>query len=133
MTIKQAITKLESLGFQFLPENGRWGTIEAEPYTNDLIKNNHWSVKYRSVYISSLNHRVTGDNFYYITSSIHGKYRRNRARKYNEWNREFANIFVSGKTLEETINKFLEDFETKRYNEYNNIYYDFDTRGRISI
>jgi|ERR1041384_1244529 hypothetical protein len=110
MTLKQARKELEKLGFKF--SDKKFGTMPPEDFTNDLIKNNHWKPEFRSVYIAS-DYPIGGP---YITSSIHGKYRRFRAHKHNEYRREFGNIFAHGKTLKEAIDNFVKDFKVKKYN-----------------
>lgn len=114
MTLNQAKNEIAKLGFVFdtAPKCEKWGTVAPEPYTNDLIKNNHWKPEFRSVYIAH-DYSIGGP---YITSSIHGKYRRYKARRYNEYNREFGNIFSHGKTLEEAVINFVNDFKAKKYN-----------------
>ena len=111
MTLTQAKQELTKLGFTFTSE--KFGTMDAEPYTNDLIENNHWTPKYRSVYIAH-----DYPNGPYITSDIHGKYRTYKARKYNEYPRVFANVFAYGDTLEQAIKNFINCFEKKIYNAF---------------
>ena len=109
---------LAKLGFLFDPNDPndklipftKYGTKEAEPYSNDSIKNNNWKPRYRYVFIAFNCPQP------YITSSIQGKFRRNRARLYNEYERDFANIFAYGKDLPETVKNFVIAFNNKDYN-----------------
>jgi len=115
MTLSQARKEIAKLGFDFRLDafpNAKFGTVAAEDYTNDLIKNNHWTPSFRSVYIAH-DYPHGGP---YITSSIHGNFRRYKARKYNEYKRELANIFAHGKTLSEAVENFVRMFKAKEYN-----------------
>jgi len=119
MTFKQAQKELIKLGFKFNNLTEKFGTIAAEPYSNEIIKNNHWSPGYRSVYIA---HDYPKGP--YITSAIQGKYRRYKARKYNEYDREFGNIFAHGNethTLKEAVENFVKAFKNKEYNGFPNL------------
>jgi hypothetical protein len=109
MTLKQARKELEKLGFRFTTPH--WGTMPPEEFTNDLIACNHWKPSGRDVYIAN-----RYDKGVYITSSIHGMFRRYKARYYNEYRREFGNIFAYGKTLQEAVKNFIRDFTNKNYN-----------------
>jgi len=109
MTLELAKQEIAKLGFTFnSPDCEKWGTMPAEPYTNDLIKNNHWTPLYRSVYIGDT-YPIGGP---YITSSIHGNFRRYKTRKYNTYMREFANIFGHGATLELAVQDFVNKFKS---------------------
>jgi hypothetical protein len=118
--LELAKIELAKLGFVFAPNDPndklipftKWGKKEAEPYSNDLIKNNHWQPRYRDVFIA-FDYPIGGP---YITSSIWGKFRRKRARLYNAHDCEIANIFASGKDLPEAVKNFVIAFNNKDYN-----------------
>jgi hypothetical protein len=118
--VESAKQKLSELGFVFAPNDSnddlipitKWGKMAAEAYTTDLIKNNHWIPSYRDIFIA-FKYPNSG---YYITSSIRGVFRMKRARKYNECQRDFGNIFASGQTLPETVDNFIKAFKSKDYN-----------------
>ena len=99
--------RLENLGFKM--DSNTYGTIGAEPYD---VGKNHFTPKYRSVYVSG--RMSAGGGFYYVTSSIQGTMRRYRCRTSYEC--EIVNIFASGKTQSEAITRFTENFKAKTYN-----------------
>jgi hypothetical protein len=126
--VESAKQKLSELGFVFAPNDSnddlipitKWGKMAAEAYTTDvvknyqtdLIKNNHWIPSYRDIFIAF----EYPNGGCYITSSIRGVFRMKRARKYNECQRDFGNIFASGQTLPETVDNFIKAFKSKDYN-----------------
>lgn len=88
-----------------------FGTTKPEPY--DMGKH-EFKPSFRSIFISSEMYPGTSKSFFYITSSIHGKLRRYRARTWDDT--EVGNIFASGKTLAEAVRKFTHNFKNKIYN-----------------
>jgi hypothetical protein len=118
--LELAKIELAKLGFVFAPNDPndklmpftKWGKKEAEPYSNDLIKNNHWQPRYRDVFIA-FDYPIGGP---YITSSISGTFRSKRERRYNEHDRCFANIFAYSKDLPEAVKNFVIAFHNKDYN-----------------
>lgn len=106
MNLKQAKKELMKIGFTF--SSLSLGRRLPEPYSNNFIKNNCWTPKFRDVFIS---HRLN-NTFYYITSDLYGSYLKNG----QEYDNHFANIFTSGKTLKEAVTKFIFNMENKIYN-----------------
>ena len=88
-----------------------YGTTRPEPYSTGK---HEFRPSFRFIYVSSEMYPGTSKSFFYITSSIHGKMRRYRARTW--YDTDIANIFASGKTLKEAIRKFEYNFKNKIYN-----------------
>jgi len=88
-----------------------YGTTRPEPYNTGK---HEFKPSFRSIYVSSEMYPKTSRSFFYVTSSIHGKMRRYRARTW--WDTEVGNIFASGKTLKEAVRRFERDFKNKIYN-----------------
>ncbi len=88
-----------------------FGTTEPENYNTGK---NHFKPTFRSIFISSEMYKGTDKSFFYITSSIHGRMRLYRCR--NWFDTEIGNIFASGKTLKEAVNKFEHNFKNFIYN-----------------
>lgn len=94
------------------PEFGSYfGKIKPEPYNTGKDK---FVPSFRTIYVSSEMYPGTDKNFIYITSNIHGKMRKYRTKNWYET--EIANIYASGKTLKEAIEKFEHNFKNKIYN-----------------
>jgi len=88
-----------------------FGTTRPEPYNTGK---DEFIPSFRSIFVSSEMYPGTRKSFFYVTSSIHGKMRRYRARTW--FDTEVGNIFASGKTRAEAIKKFAHNFRHKIYN-----------------
>jgi hypothetical protein len=88
-----------------------FGTTKPEPYNTGK---DHFKPTFRSIYISSEMYSGTDKSFFYITSHIHGSMRLYRHR--NWYDTDVANIFASGKTLEEAVVKFTNNLTHLDYN-----------------
>lgn len=106
MTRKQAIKRLQSLGFEISKDPYfTWGKMAPEPYD---MKPHHFTPWFRDV---SMGKAVGG---YYITSSIKGTMRRYRCRKLHS--AHVGNIFGKGTNLELAMADFEHNFNNKIYN-----------------
>lgn len=88
-----------------------YGTTKAEKVNTGK---NEFIPSFRAIFVSGEMYPGTDKSFFYITSHIHGKMRLYRHRDWNE--ADVANIFASGKTLGEAIEKFTHNFSNKIYN-----------------
>lgn len=89
-----------------------FGTTIPEPYN---VGKNHFKPSYRYIFISSRMYPNTAKDFIYITSGITGSMRLYRHKTW--FDTEIGNIFASGKTLTEAIEKFEHNFTNKIYNQ----------------
>lgn len=102
-------TLLKSLGFIFSATgDNNFATIAAEPVD---LRPDHFKPRFRDVFLGNTQ---TG---FYVTSHITGEFRKYRARKYNT-NPDYSthNIFGHGKTEDEAVAMFVENFKNKKYN-----------------
>lgn len=108
MNLKQASKKIATLGFNIgvNDTHGKFGTIKPEPYP---VSGGYFFPHFRDVFIGKCN------KGWYITSHIHGTYRRYRERC-EPYDFKVANIFGGGKTLKQAVEKFECNFLTKSYN-----------------
>ncbi len=111
MTISQASARLTTLGFSMNPTGANlinFGTMEAETFVHPGV--HILSTPRRDVYIG----KCKGG--WYITSTIHFKAHKRRARIYNTFDARRLNIFGGGSTLEMAMMEFESNFRTKTYN-----------------
>ena len=109
MTKEQATKQLADLGFRIEIINGcTHGTIEPElfEYPCQML-----SDPIRDVFIGETR------KAWYVTSHINFKTRRKYSRESHL--ATILNIFGAGKTLEEAMNTFVQNFSNKIYNQYN--------------
>jgi hypothetical protein len=104
--------KIANVNLKYDKEFGSYfGTTIAEPYD---VGKNHFKPLYRFIFVSSNMYPDTNKDFIYITSNITGQMRLYRCRNWFET--EIGNIFASGKTLKEAVDKFEYKFKNKIYN-----------------
>jgi len=104
--------KIAGIKMSYDKEFGSYfGTTEPENYNTGK---HHFKPQFRFIYISSECYPGTDKSFFYITSHIKGQMRHYRCQTW--YDTDIANIFASGKTLEEAIQKFTHNFNNKIYN-----------------
>jgi hypothetical protein len=107
MTIIQASKRLQALGFNMKGVGSpHFGQMNPEPFT--FGQHHVLTPPWRTVFFAPCN------GGWYVTSSI-----RFEARKYRHrysYTAQILNIFGGGKTLEEAITEFENNFKTKTYN-----------------
>jgi hypothetical protein len=107
---------INGIKLRYSREHGSYfGTTTPEPY--DTGKD-HFKPAFRSIYISSEMYKGTAKSFFYITSHIHGSMRLYRHRYW--YDADIANIFASGKTLEEAVIQFTNNLTHLNYNKGGN-------------
>jgi hypothetical protein len=111
--MKTSRQMLAQVGFEFderilaaMMAGRLWGKTEAEPYN---VGKNHFTPRFRSVFIGEC-----ANGSFYVTSHIHGEWRGYRCRHKEDVS--IANIFASGKTELEAVEKFIHNFTNKIYN-----------------
>ena len=92
-----------------------YGTTTPEPYG---VGKHHFKPTFRSIYVSSEMYSGTDKSFFYITSHIHGSMRLYRHKYW--YDVDIANIFASGKTLDEAVAKFTNSLTHLDYNKGGN-------------
>ena len=119
MTKRQAQKQLEAIGFHFPtfpnhpPTDSLWGNMTPEKVVD--VGKDTFRPLFRDVFVSGYCRQHGG--FYYITSHIKGTLHRHRSRYCNDNpDAQFANIFASGKTLAEAVEKFVRNFKNRIYN-----------------
>ena len=120
-TLKQ---KLEAVGFYDEKSNDmaehEWLLTKAiNPedlsHVKKIVGKNHFEPRgYRYLFIGTTR-MAQGGNGYYATSNINGDYRGYKCRY--SYDRDIANIFASGYTLEECVNNFIDKYNRLEYNE----------------
>jgi hypothetical protein len=126
---KKLLEKLNAVGFEHkfshnsltsMDKNSHFFTTNIKENDLDHVKKivgkNHFSpYGYRSLFIGTCLWSEGGMGFY-ATSDIRGIYRRYRAW-YEDTSYDLANIFASGKTLEDCVNNFIDNYNGLTYNE----------------
>ncbi len=109
MTIKQAVKRLEALGFDMSKPRhnfvgtSRYGAQSAEPF--DFGKNHVLTTPFRDVFFAEC---IGG---WYVTSHI--KFQARDYRRRHIYQADIRNIFGGGSTLQEAIEQFETDFKAK--------------------
>lgn len=105
---------LKEAGFTLWPELtdkvSVFGTIAAEPYD---VGKNHFEPRSRYVHVSGP--MQAHGTFYYVTSSIRGRWRGYRKHTWVE-DTEVGNIFASGPTQHAAVKQFIANYKARTYN-----------------
>ena len=114
---KNIIKMLEDIGFIKYDESFFVADIGADDLKNILerLSPNHFSPNgNRSLFVAHM-YPNTEKEFWYATSDVRGTYRGYRCR--NETNSyDTGNIFASGKTCLECVERFIDKYITLSYN-----------------
>jgi len=114
---KNVIKMLEDIGFIKQGESFFVADIGTDDLKNILerISPNHFSPNgNRSLFLGHM-YPNTEKEFWYATSNIQGTYRGYRCRNtYNSY--DTGNIFASGKTCLECVERFIDNYITLSYN-----------------
>lgn len=121
MTLNQARRRLEKLGFEF-PEGGKDSKGNRRMgfrYTKEKVNVglDSFGQKFRTVWISEKNPNFdprTNVRFL-VSGHLQGERRGYRCHKHNTYSSQINYVHGLGTTLEEAVNNFVSDFESKGY------------------